>query len=122
MESPVMPLRLIFIRSIFLCLQFYFCYYGVFHSVTHFCTFCVVETIQCTYQITCDTADALETVFAVFFCSAAFRASITDDTVVAADRVTVNRVVDRTVANAATVLFMRINIFQYCLSFLLFVC
>ena len=60
------------------------------HSVAYLCTLCVVEAVKCTYQIACDSADTLEAVFPIGFASAAFRAGVPDDAVIAADGITVN--------------------------------
>ena len=83
----------------------------MFYSVPYFRTFCVIETIQCTYQITGDTADSLEAYFAFIFFSAAFGASITDDAVVAADGVAVNGMVDGAVTDALS-LHVTDNLFE----------
>ena len=52
------------------------------HAIALFGTLCVVETIQRTYQISRDAANALEADFGIFLVTAALRALIVDDTVI----------------------------------------
>lgn len=59
---------------------------------------CVVEVVERADQVSGDAADALDRLVGGFV-AVAVRALVADDAGVAADRVAVNRVVDRTVAH-----------------------
>ena len=73
----------------------------VLHAVALLRALAVVEAVKRADQIARDAADALKV--HLFLLSAALRAAIPDNAVVAADRVAVNRVVDRAVADARVV-------------------
>ena len=60
----------------------------------------VVESFERSDQITRDTADAFEAEFSVMLFSSALGAALADDTAVTADRISVDRMVDRTVSDA----------------------
>ena len=60
---------------------------------------CVVEVVERAHQVSGDAADALDRLVGGFV-AVAVRALVADDAGVAADRVAVDRMVDRTVADA----------------------
>ena len=68
-----------------------------------FRTFRIIETFQSTDEVTCNTADTFKLGFVFRFTASAFRADIADDTVITADGVTVNRVVDGAVTDTGIV-------------------
>ena len=70
----------------------------VLDAVVLLCALAVVEAVERADEIARDAADALE--MHLFFLTAALRAAVADDAVVAADRVAVDRMVDRAVADA----------------------
>ena len=71
----------------------------MFDTVTLLCTFCVVEVVQRPHQIPGDAADALDRLVWGFV-AVAVRALVADDAGVAAHWVAVDRMVDRSVADA----------------------
>ena len=75
---------------------------SVLHAISFFGSFCVIETVYRTDKITGDTADSLKTemIFSFIFGAAAARTMIADDAVVAAGRVAIDRVIDRTITDA----------------------
>ena len=69
------------------------------YSVTLFCSLAVIESVDCAYKITCDTADTLKSCVIAVVASAALGADIADYTGISAAGISVDGVVDRTVAD-----------------------
>ena len=72
----------------------------VLYSVTLFCSLAVVESVDCAYKIACDTADTLKSCVIAVVASSALGADIADYTGISAAGISVDGVVDRTVADA----------------------
>ncbi len=70
------------------------------YTVMLLSTLSVIETVKSTYKITCDTAYPVESDIVGMFLSAAAWTSLADNSCVSAAGVTVNRMVDSTVAYA----------------------
>jgi len=66
-----------------------------------FCTLCVIEHVKRTDKIAGDAADTLKADRTVFFSASALGAGIADNAVITALGVTVYRMIDGTVADAA---------------------
>ena len=64
------------------------------HTLMLFGTFGVVEALQSTYEIAGDPADPFKFRFMFGFVAAAAGTDVTDDSVVAADRIAINGVID----------------------------
>ena len=73
----------------------------VFDSFPFLSTFGFVEAVEGTYQITGDSSDPFE--FDVALGTSALRTGIADDAVIAADRVSVDRMVDGTITDSGIV-------------------
>ena len=71
------------------------------YAVVFFRTLRIVEAVERTDEVARDSADSLERDISLF--SAAAGALVADDARVTADRVVVNRMVDRAVSDAAVV-------------------
>ena len=70
------------------------------YTVMLFSTLAVIETVKSTYEVTCDTTDPVESNIVGVLFSAAAGTSLADNTCVSAAGITVNRVVDSTIAYA----------------------
>ena len=70
------------------------------NAVVLLCTLAVVESVECSYKVACDSANPVKSNIVCMLFSSAARAGISDNACVSTARVAVNRVVDRTVAHA----------------------
>ena len=41
----------------------------MFYAVVFFCTFCVVESVCCTYKVTCDSTDSFKFHAFTYYCT-----------------------------------------------------
>ena len=73
----------------------------MFDSFSFLSTFGFIEAVEGTYQVTGDSSDPFE--FNVAFSASALRTCVADDTVVSADRVSVDGMVDGTVTDSGIV-------------------
>ena len=87
----------------------------MFDAMVDFVAFGIVEAVKRSHQITGDAADPFE--FDVAFFAATVRTNVVDNPVVSANRIPINRMVDRTVTDTSVFhgpndLFKSIDVFR----------